>query len=284
MMGNNKSRFSASQAIAIALVSLIAFGSLTAAAGPTASTAVSLSSTSEQVTVGDTTTFEVVVESADDGVGVYTANVTLENPSIASITGVEVAGDPRIKDVNITDDDSSVRIDAALMNTTDTGSVTIATVTVEGDATGNSDVSLSIAELGDEDGNAYTVTETPDATLDVQTSGDTNNDDDTDGGNSNADSSDQGNAMSSDATTANTTSGVSDTEHSDTVAAGTTTGVPGSGDNESSSTVADGEKVDRSDDLTAAATDSGPGLVAVSLLVVTLAALIAGLIVAFRRR
>lgn len=279
MSENNETRLGASPAVAIALVGLVAFASVTAAAGVAGDTAVGLSSATERTDVGGTTTFDVVVADADGGVGAYTANVTLANPAVASITAVEVGGDPGIEEVKIADDGSTVHIEAATMNTSDTGSVTIATVTVEGAATGNSDVSLKVSELGDEDGTAYAVTETSDATLDVRSSS---------GGNAGNDGGDSGavngDAEDGDANSAADAKTTADSPSDDT----TTDAADENGDGETTEqrstsvdqATTDGEPTDTGTD----AGDSGPPLAAAFLLVVVLAALAAGLAIARRRR
>jgi PKD repeat protein len=133
------------------------------------STTVSLSPSSAEVAVEDTTTYDVVVDNAQGGVGAYTATLSLGDSSVGSITDVELKGDPATgtTNVDIADDGSSVTIDAALMNTADTGSVTVATVTVAGDAAGSTDLSVSVDALGDEDANAYSVAGTNGASLTV---------------------------------------------------------------------------------------------------------------------
>ncbi|EJN58503.1 dockerin type I domain-containing protein [Halogranum rubrum] len=137
---------------------------------------VSLSPTSSEVVVGDTETFDVVVESADGGVGAYTATVSSDDPSV-TITNVELLGNPsaQTSDVQISEDGSSVTINAALMNTADSGAVTIATIEVttqaEGSAAngddGSANLSLGVAALGDETGQSYTVSGTSGATVTV---------------------------------------------------------------------------------------------------------------------
>ncbi|MFB6228254.1 MAG: CARDB domain-containing protein, partial [Halobacteriales archaeon] len=130
-------------------------------------TAVSLSPDSTQVDVSNTTTFDVVVESADGGVGAHTTEVSLTDSSVAEITDVQLAGGPGLSDVSRASDNSSVSIDAGLMDTADTGTVTIASITVEGLADGTTGLNLSVSALGDERGIDYTVTDTNDATLTV---------------------------------------------------------------------------------------------------------------------
>ncbi|GAB7095057.1 hypothetical protein JCM30237_22100 [Halolamina litorea] len=133
------------------------------------STSLSLSPTSDEISVDDTTTYDLVVDTADGGVGAYTATVSLDDASVAAITGVDLEGNPaeQTTNVDIAADGSSVTIDAALMDTADTGSVVIATITVEAENAGSTDLSVAASALGDEDGNNYGITGTNGASLTV---------------------------------------------------------------------------------------------------------------------
>jgi hypothetical protein len=133
------------------------------------STSVSLLPTTNEATVGGTTTYDLVVDTADGGVGAYTATVTVDDPSVATITDVQLLGSPaeQTTSVDIASDGSSVTIDAALMNTANTGSVTVATITVEGESAGTTSLSPSVSALGTENGNSYAITGTNGASLTV---------------------------------------------------------------------------------------------------------------------
>ncbi|WP_256290028.1 PKD domain-containing protein [Halobellus inordinatus] len=133
------------------------------------STSVSLSPTSNEVATGDTTTFDLVVDNAEGGVGAYTATVSVDDPSVGSITDVELQGDPAegTSEANIAADGSSVAIDAALMNTADSGSVVVATITVQGEAAGSTSLSTAVEAIADEDATTYAVTGTNGASLTV---------------------------------------------------------------------------------------------------------------------
>jgi len=132
-------------------------------------TAVTLNPSNATVMNGETTTYDVVVESTDGGVGAYDFTVTVDNPAVASVTDIELFGNPsdQTKDVTIAEDGSTASAVAALANTSDTGQVTIATVTVTGDAAGETDLSLAVDALGTEAGNSYVVTEANGGTLTV---------------------------------------------------------------------------------------------------------------------
>jgi hypothetical protein len=129
---------------------------------PELSTSVSLAPLSAETAPDDTTTYDLVVDDAQDGVGAYTATVSLADSSVASITDVTLHGDPpgQTMAVDIADDGSSATITAALMDTADTGSVMIASVTVEGAAAGSTTLSTSVDALANEDASRYTVTQT----------------------------------------------------------------------------------------------------------------------------
>lgn len=125
-----------------------------------------------QLSAGETTTVDVVVTNADGGVGAVGVHLALTNPSVASIESVSVKGDPGQQQIDVTASGASATVSAALMDTGDTGAVTVLTVTLHGESSGQTGLKLSLAEgssggLGDELGAAYDVTATPDATVTV---------------------------------------------------------------------------------------------------------------------
>lgn len=128
-------------------------------------TAVSLESPETEPEPGDTVTYEVVVNDVDGGVGAHTTTVDVADPSVASITDVELFGDPGQDSVHLADDGSSVTVDAALMETEDSGSVVTMEVVVAVEAVGSTDLLLDVEALGDEVGNSYTVTAEHDGEL-----------------------------------------------------------------------------------------------------------------------
>jgi PKD repeat protein len=135
------------------------------------STEVSLSPESDLVAVGDAAEYDVVVDDADGGVGVYSMTVAVDDPSVASIAAAYFSSgsDGGLTDVQISEDGSSMTVDAVMVDTDDSGSVTLGSVTVESAAEGTTGVSLEVSELGDESGNAYEVTAASGATLEAST-------------------------------------------------------------------------------------------------------------------
>ncbi|EJN58504.1 PKD domain-containing protein [Halogranum rubrum] len=136
---------------------------------PDLSTSVTLNPANEEIEENDETAFDVVVQNANGGVGAYDFTVTVDDPNVAAITDVQLQGSPssQTSDVTIADDGSSVDVVAALADTDDTGAVTIATITVEGERDGETDLSLDVEAVGTEAGASYTVTEATGATLTV---------------------------------------------------------------------------------------------------------------------
>lgn len=131
-------------------------------------TSVSVQPSTAKTPRNTTKTFEVVVDSANGGVGAVESQVLLSNNSVGQITNISLKGEPGLSNVTIADDGSSAYFDGALMDTPDSGSVTIATVTVRGNSAGDTAVDLQIEALGNESGVAYTVTEVNSADLTVR--------------------------------------------------------------------------------------------------------------------
>lgn len=136
-----------------------------AAAG---STSVRLSPTTATINESRTQTFDVVVSDADGGVGAITATVAVDDTEIGTITDMSLNGDPGAETIDIADDGSEVFVRAALMDTDDSGSVTVGTVTVEGAGPGTTDIDPTVDSLGDEDGDPYDVGTTPGSSLTVE--------------------------------------------------------------------------------------------------------------------
>ena len=136
--------------------------------GPTGPTTdVRLEPASGTIGTGGTTTFDVVVANASGGVGAHNTTVSVADPTVARITDVQLAGAPGVQDVTVAGDNASVDIDAALMDTNDTGPVAVATVTIEANASGTTAVDLAVSALGNETGTDYVVNDTASASLTV---------------------------------------------------------------------------------------------------------------------
>jgi len=135
------------------------------------------------VTAGETTKYNVVVEGADDGIGAYDLTVELSDSSAAKFTDVtrvpDVDGEPAsVSGDDVTSGGKTVDM-AAGMSTALTGSgdgVVIATVTVEGTASGEADITVTPESEpwildGTTDPDDYNVTGTNNTTVTVTDSG-----------------------------------------------------------------------------------------------------------------
>lgn len=154
------------------LVAVVAAGLLTSlvvafAVPATAAeeTGVRLDPSTDRVEVGETTTVGIVVTDAKDGVGAYNMTVSLDES--ASITNASIGGNAGLQDVHLADDGSSVRLVAALANTSNAKTVRIAMVTVEGETAGESTLDVQVNELADEQGRSYKIASTEGASLPV---------------------------------------------------------------------------------------------------------------------
>ena len=144
------------------LVALTAAG-VVAGAG---TTAVAVQPDTAALDEGSETSVDIVVESADGGVGSIDLELALGDGAVADLTNVSVAGAPSTVDTS--GDEDSVRIAATGMDTADTGSLTVATVTIAGQSGGTSTLDLTVSAIGDESGTAYDVSDTGGGDLTVE--------------------------------------------------------------------------------------------------------------------
>lgn len=136
------------------IVGVTSMSSLAVAAGSTSVTVAPAQSSSG---VGESITFDIVIEDAANGVGAWEMQLNLTNETVADISSITLHGNPDLRTVNIGENQNSVYFDAALADTEDTGSVTIATVTLKVRSAGETNLALTVDALGDEAGNSYSV-------------------------------------------------------------------------------------------------------------------------------
>jgi hypothetical protein len=113
-----------------------------------------------EIAAGGTTTYDVVVEDVDAGVGAFEVTVSSGDTSVATVTDASITaptadGDADFSSVSVSD--SSTTLEAAARDTDDTGSIVIGTVTLTGQAEGQTDVSVDAVAIGDESGQSYAV-------------------------------------------------------------------------------------------------------------------------------
>lgn len=143
------------RAVACALVFATLFASTVGVAAAAGTTDIEVTAERDTLTSGDTTTVEIVVEDADNGVGALNATVTLSNSDVASVESATIHGDPSLE--RVTERADGVRLSAALADTDDAGSVTVATVVLRAEKSGQTSVDVNVRALGDEGGVAYSV-------------------------------------------------------------------------------------------------------------------------------
>ena len=162
--------------LACALALLVLAGTAVGVAAAAGTTNVVVSPETDSLEQGDTTTVDLVVESTDGGVGALNATVAFSNPDVASVEDVTIHGDPGVS--NATERPDGVALSAALGDTDDTGSVTVATVLVAADEPGTTALDVTVDVLGDENGAAYAVGSVDRPTITVAVDGSGSSEDD----------------------------------------------------------------------------------------------------------
>ena len=168
--------------VGILVVFSVAVPSIVSAAGESELVVTPATNT---VTAGQTTTVDVVVDRASGGVGAAEMRVAVDDPDVVSITDVTVRGEPGLTNVTSADDGSWIDVAYATANTDDSGSVTVLTVTVEGEKEGTTGLSIlpradnDAVVAYDETGDGYDLLSVGETTITVRDTGDDGDSDDT---------------------------------------------------------------------------------------------------------
>lgn len=139
---------------------------------PAPETTLHLNPSSGSVQPDRTTTYDVVVDSANGGVGGAEMAIVVGDPSVATITEVTVLGSGD-QAVDIAENGSRADINYTARDTYDSGSFSILEVTVEGQSKAETSLSFAAAAgndellLFDESGTTYSVTDTTGGTVTV---------------------------------------------------------------------------------------------------------------------
>lgn len=144
----------AAPAVTGALTGAAAGGSTTAAT--TAQSTPTVAVDGATVDVGENGTPALSLSSAPDGLSGFTVVVSVGSTSTATIVNASVDGSFGLTNVTVADDGSSVRIKAVdLDNNTKPGATDIAlgSVKVAGESDGETDLSVTVERLDDDDGN-----------------------------------------------------------------------------------------------------------------------------------
>jgi subtilisin family serine protease len=111
----------------------------------------------ENVSKGETTTYDIVMSNVSDGVGSFDVTVSLNIPPIGGITRAHVVPAATSSTVNIGASNDVVDITASGLDTDDTGNATIAKLTAQGVTPGVTGIRVDATSLRDEDGHLETV-------------------------------------------------------------------------------------------------------------------------------
>lgn len=133
---------------------------------PTGEAIADLSPDDADVNVDGTTTLDLVVRGADNGVGAYSATINVDDPSIVELSDIELTDDPTFGNVSIDADGESAHIEAAMGDEAHApGDVTIATVVIDGITEGTTSIDISDVAVAAQDEQQYNITEQSSSTI-----------------------------------------------------------------------------------------------------------------------
>lgn len=173
------------------ILAVLALTLLSAPGAAATETAVVLEPDTTTVEVGQTTSYDVVVRNASEGVGAVEANVSIADEGVATVANVSYRGNPSFTSGSAAG--SEVRFAATGMDTADQGRVTLGSVRIEGETAGTTGVEIHVGDVSDEPGESYTIHGSEGAELtvtDPEPSGGSDADDPTGGDSSGGGNSD----------------------------------------------------------------------------------------------
>lgn len=154
--------------VVIGMVFLMMVAAIPGVASAAGSIDIMTTPSSQTIAPDEVTTVDVVVTNVSGGVGSYSGSLSV-NSSVAEIQSVSIAGDPlQGGSVDISPDNSSVEFSGAAANTNDSGTVSIASVSLKAVEVGHSELDLAIETVGDEAGTAYTISAVDGSKLTVE--------------------------------------------------------------------------------------------------------------------
>jgi hypothetical protein len=135
-----------------------------------ASLTLALSPAAASVPTGETRTFDVVLTDVPDGVGAYdNLTVSVADPNTAAITDIKDAtgGSVGTKTIAANGDEATLNVLFG-GDTANSGNVTVATVSITGEAAGQTDLSVeATGDIATESGSLYTIGEVSGSSLSV---------------------------------------------------------------------------------------------------------------------
>jgi hypothetical protein len=147
-------RHSPSDVVALGLAVLVVASASVAAAGTAASP--TLSASSATTTVDDETTVNVTVSEVPDGLSGFNVTLEIADADVGSVVDASINDEMGLKETTVVDDGAGVRLKAVDVDDvvqSGDGPVTLATVTLRGDATGSSALQIDVDQVDDDDGN-----------------------------------------------------------------------------------------------------------------------------------
>jgi hypothetical protein len=140
--------------VALGLAVLVMASVSVAAAGTAANP--TLSASSATTTVDEETTVNVTVSEVPDGLSGFNVTLKLADPDVGSVVDASINDDMGLSETTVADDGAGVRLKAVDIDDvvqSGDGPVTLATVTLRGDATGSSGLTVDVNQVDDDDGN-----------------------------------------------------------------------------------------------------------------------------------
>jgi hypothetical protein len=116
----------------------------------------------------DTVTLDLTARNVTRGVGAVDLTVSVARQDVADIETVTVEGDPANSDTTFRDDNSTARITGSGMDIEANESVSLARIQLRSTDPGETDVSVSVTALGDDEGSRYNISTVRSAELTVE--------------------------------------------------------------------------------------------------------------------
>jgi PKD repeat protein len=114
------------------------------------------------VATGGSTTADIVLEDATDGVSAYRLQVTSSDTGVVTLTDASPAGDPQFPtEVSASGQQATIEVGYGDNQLPGATAVTLATVTLEGQTRGSADLEVTVDRVDDTTQEQYTVTNAP---------------------------------------------------------------------------------------------------------------------------
>jgi PKD repeat protein len=136
--------------------------------GANGSSGVRLTPTEKTVTVGDTTTYDIVLTETQTPIGAYNYTVTTTNVSNATISDFEFAGSPITELVTFGSDNSSVTAAATQASVSPGTDVIIGTVKIKAEAVGTANLSINVNDIVDTQGTTIPINKVSGGSLTIE--------------------------------------------------------------------------------------------------------------------